>query len=141
MATHRHTSEIEQELSHAAGCEVMVSFTPHLIPLKRGIVSTIYINLNKKCTTEELVNMYKEFYKDEYFVRVKNVGEIPESKHVAGSNFIDIGIVVDERLNRAVVVSSLDNIVKGAAGQALQNMNILFGFDEKTALSGAGFYL
>ena len=85
--------------------------------------------------------MYKEFYKDEYFVRVKNVGELPESKHVAGSNFIDIGIVVDERLNRAVVVSSLDNIVKGAAGQALQNMNILFGFDEKTALSGAGFYL
>ena len=141
VATHRHTSEIEQELSHAAGCEVMVSFTPHLIPLKRGIVSTIYINLNKKCTTEELVNMYKEFYKDEYFVRVKNVGELPESKHVAGSNFIDIGIVVDERLNRAVVVSSLDNIVKGAAGQALQNMNILFGFDEKTALSGAGFYL
>ena len=141
VATHRHTSEIEQELSHAAGCEVMVSFTPHLIPLKRGIISTIYINLNEKCTTEELVKMYKEFYKDEYFVRIKEAGELPETKHVAGSNFIDIGVVVDERLNRAVVVSALDNIVKGAAGQAVQNMNILFGLDEKTALSGAGFYL
>lgn len=141
VATHRHTSEIEQELSHAAGCEVMISFTPHLIPVKRGILSTIYINLNKKCTTEELTEMYKEFYKDEFFVRVKNAGQLPETKHVAGSNFVDIGVVVDERLNRAVVVSALDNIVKGAAGQAVQNMNILFGLDEKTALKNAGFYL
>ena len=141
VATHRHTSEIEQELSKAAGEEVMISFTPHLIPQKRGILSTIYVNLKKPCTTEELVNTYKEFYKDEYFVRVKDAGKLPETKHVAGSNFVDIGVVVDERLNRAVIVSAIDNLYKGAAGQAVQNMNIMFGLDEKTGISNAGFYL
>lgn len=141
VATHRHTSEIEQELSNVSGEEIMLSFTPHLIPQKRGILSTIYINLKKKCTTEEIVALYKEYYKDEFFVRVKNAGELPETKHVAGSNFVDIGVVVDERLQRAVVVSALDNVVKGAAGQAVQNMNLMFGFDEKTGLDNAGFYL
>ena len=141
VAAHRHTSEIEQELSKAAGEEVIISFTPHLIPQKRGILSTIYVNLNKKCTTEELTALYKDFYKDEYFVRVKDAGILPETKHVAGSNFVDIGIVVDERVNRAVIVSALDNIFKGAAGQAVQNMNLLFGLDEKTGISNAGFYL
>ena len=141
VATHRHTSEIEQELSKAAGENVMISFTPHLIPQKRGIRATIYMNLAKPCTTEELVNVYKEFYRDEYFVRVKEAGKLPETKHVAGSNFVDIGIVVDERLNRAVIVSALDNIYKGAAGQAVQNMNLMFGLDEKTGISNAGFYL
>ncbi len=141
VATHRHTSEIEQELSKAAGETVMISFTPHLIPQKRGILATIYVNLKKPCTTEELVNAYKEYYKDEYFVRVKDAGKLPETKHVAGSNFVDIGIVVDERLNRAVIVAALDNIYKGAAGQAVQNMNLMFGLDEKTGISNAGFYL
>lgn len=141
IATHRHTSEIEQELSKLAGQEIMVSFTPHLVPQKRGIFATIYINLNGKHTTEEIIDLYKDFYKNEFFVRVKNAGELPESKHTAGSNFVDIGVVVDERLNRAVVVSTLDNIVKGAAGQAVQNMNLLFGLDEKTGLKNAGFYL
>ena len=141
VATHRHTSEIEQELSKAAGEEVMISFTPHLIPQKRGILSTIYVNLNKPCTTEELVNIYKDFYKDEFFVRVKDAGKLPETKHVAGSNFVDIGVVVDERLNRAVIVSAIDNIYKGAAGQAVQNMNLMFGLDEKTGIDNAGFYL
>lgn len=141
VATHRHTSEIEQELSKAAGQEVIISFTPHLIPQKRGILSTIYVNLNKKCTTEELVDIYKDFYKDEYFVRVKEAGKLPETKHVAGSNFVDIGIVADPRINRAVIVSAIDNIYKGAAGQAVQNMNILFGLDEKNGIKNAGFYL
>ena len=141
VATHRHTSEIEQELSKAAGEEIMISFTPHLIPQKRGILSTIYVNLNKPCTTEEVVNVYKEFYKDEYFVRVKDAGKLPETKHVAGSNFVDIGVVVDQRLNRAVIVSAIDNIYKGAAGQAAQNMNLMFGLDEKTGIDKAGFYL
>ncbi|MGN1116961.1 MAG: N-acetyl-gamma-glutamyl-phosphate reductase [Candidatus Ornithomonoglobus sp.] len=141
VAAHRHTSEIEQELSKAVGEEVIISFTPHLIPQKRGILSTIYVNLNKKCTTEELTELYKDFYKDEYFVRVKDAGKLPETKHVAGSNFVDIGIVVDQRVNRAVIVSALDNIFKGAAGQAVQNMNLLFGLDEKTGISNAGFYL
>ena len=141
IATHRHTSEIEQELSNVSGENVMLSFTPHLIPQKRGILSTIYINLNKPCTTEEIVNLYKEYYKDEFFVRVKDAGKLPETKHVAGSNFVDIGVVVDERLQRAVVVSTIDNIVKGAAGQAVQNMNLLFGLEETTGLKHAGFYL
>ena len=141
IATHRHTSEIEQELSNIAGENIMLSFTPHLIPQKRGILSTIYINLNKPCTTEEIVNLYKEYYKDEFFVRVKDAGKLPETKHVAGSNFVDIGVVVDERLQRAVVVSAIDNIVKGAAGQAVQNMNLLFGLEETTGLKHAGFYL
>lgn len=141
VATHRHTSEIEQELSKLAGEEIIISFTPHLIPQKRGIFSTIYINLKEKHTTEEIVNLYKEYYKDEFFVRVRNAGELPETKHVAGSNFVDIGVVVDERLNRLVVTSTIDNLFKGAAGQAVQNMNILFGLDETTGLKNPGFYL
>lgn len=141
IAAHRHTSEIEQELSNIAGEDIMLSFTPHLIPQKRGILSTIYVNLNGEYTTEELVKMYKEYYKDEYFIRVLDEGKLPETKHVAGSNFVDIGICVDKRLNRAVIVSVVDNIVKGAAGQAIQNMNLMFGFDEKTGISNAGFYL
>ena len=141
IATHRHTSEIEQELSNISGENIMLSFTPHLIPQKRGILSTIYINLNKPCTTEEIVELYKDYYKNEFFVRVKDAGQLPETKHVAGSNFVDIGVVVDNRLQRAVVVSAIDNIVKGAAGQAIQNMNLLFGLDETTGLKNAGFYL
>lgn len=141
IATHRHTSEIEQELSKLAGEEIMISFTPHLIPQKRGIFSTIYINLKEKHTTEELVELYKDYYKDEFFVRVKNAGELPETKCVAGSNFVDIGLVVDERLNRCVVTSTIDNLFKGAAGQAVQNMNILFGLDETTGIKNPGFYL
>ena len=141
VTNHRHTSEIEQELSNIAGEPIIISFTPHLIPQKRGILSTIYVNLNRPSSAEELVEMYKEFYRDEFFVRVKEVCELPETKHVAGSNFVDIGVCYDKRLQRAVVVSALDNIVKGAAGQAVQNMNLMFGLDEKTALANAGFYL
>lgn len=141
VAAHRHTSEIEQEFSNAAGEKIMISFTPHLIPMKRGILSTIYVNLNRESSAEELTKLYKEFYKDEFFVRVKDEGDLPETKHVAGSNFIDIGVCYDKRLQRAVIVSALDNIVKGAAGQAVQNMNILFGLEETTGLKNAGFYL
>ncbi len=139
IGTHRHTSEIEQELSNIAGENIMLSFTPHLIPQKRGILATIYANLNGTYTKEEILNMYKEFYKDEFFIRVKD--GLPETKHVAGSNFVDIGLEVDKRLNRVVVVSAIDNIVKGAAGQAIQNMNLMFGLEEGTGLKHAGFYL
>lgn len=141
IATHRHTSEIEQELSNIAGKPIMLSFTPHLIPQKRGILATVYMNLTKKVSAEEIQKIYEDYYRDEFFVRVKAKGELPETKHVAGSNFVDIGVVLDERLNRAVAVSTLDNIVKGAAGQAVQNMNLLFGLDEKTGLDFAGYYL
>lgn len=140
IAKHRHTSEIEQELSKLAGEEIMLSFTPHLIPLKRGILSTMYANLKSAKTTKELIELYKDFYKGEYFVRIYDSG-LPETNHVAGSNFVDIGLVVDERLNRVVISSAIDNIGKGAAGQAVQNMNILFGLDEKTGIENAGFYL
>ena len=92
VTNHRHTSEIEQELSNIAGEKIMISFTPHLIPQKRGILSTIYVNLNRESSAEELTQMYKDFYKDEFFVRVKEVGDLPETKHVAGSNFVDIGV-------------------------------------------------
>lgn len=141
VATHRHTSEIEQELSNIAGESIILSFTPHLIPIKRGILSTIYVNLNRESSAEELAEIYRNFYKNEFFVRVCDTGEIPETKHVAGSNFVDIGVCYDKRLQRAVVVSALDNIVKGAAGQAVQNMNLLFGLDEKTGLDMPGYYL
>ncbi len=138
---HRHTSEIEQELSKLCGEEVVASFTPHLIPLKRGILATIYAELTKDISEEELVNLYKDYYKNEYFVRVYDRNELPETNHVAGSNFVDIGIKKDPRTNRVLVVSCLDNIVKGAAGQAVQNMNLMFGFDEKEGLDNPGFYL
>ena len=108
--------------------------------MKRGILSTCYANLKSKKSAKELINLFKEFYKDEYFIRIYDSG-LPETNHVAGSNFVDIGIAVDERLNRVVVVSALDNLIKGAAGQAVQNMNIIFGLDEKTALTSAGLYI
>lgn len=141
IATHRHTSEIEQELSHAAGEEIMLSFTPHLAPMKRGILATCYIDLKEKTSTEELVNLYKDFYKDEHFVRVYDAGTLPEVKHIAGSNYIGIGIATDERLNRAIIISCVDNLIKGAAGQAVQNMNIMFGFPENTGLDLIPNYL
>lgn len=141
VATHRHTSEIEQELSLIAGEDIILSFTPHLVPMQRGIFATCYANLTKKITTKEAVDIFKEFYKGEKFVRVYDEGTLPEIKHVAGSNYVGLGVVVDERLNRAVVISCIDNLIKGAAGQAVQNMNIICGFDEDTGLSCAGFYL
>ena len=141
IATHRHTSEIEQELSIAAGEEVLVSFTPHLMPLKRGIYATCYANLAKDVTGEEIEKIYKDFYKDEFFIRIMPAGKIPESNWTAGSNFANIGFQIDKRLNRIVVCSTIDNLIKGAAGQAIQNMNIMMGFDEKAGLSMPGMYL
>ncbi|MCH5188706.1 MAG: N-acetyl-gamma-glutamyl-phosphate reductase [Oscillospiraceae bacterium] len=141
LGTHRHTSEIEQELGLLAGEEIRLSFSPHLVPMKRGIFATCYANLKTDKSQEELVQLYKDFYEGEYFVRVYDSGELPESNHVSGSNFVDIGLVVDKRLNRVIVVSAIDNLVKGAAGQAVQNMNLMFGLDEKTGLMQAGLYL
>ena len=140
IATHRHTSEIEQELSEIAGEEITLSFTPHLVPMKRGIFATEYANLKKPYTKKELIDMYKEFFKGEKFVRIYE-DSLPESNHVAGSNFVDIGLEVDERLGRVVVISNIDNLVKGAAGQAVQNMNIMFGLNEDEGLSSAGYYM
>jgi len=141
IGTHRHVSEIEQELSLIAGEEITMSFTPHLIPLKRGIIATCYANLKKDISTAEVVDIYKKYYKDEFFVRVYDEGELPETNHVAGSNFVDIGIKSDLRVKRLVVVSCIDNIYKGAAGQAVQNMNLVFGLGERTGIENPGFYL
>ncbi len=141
LGTHRHTSEIEQELGLLAKEEIKLSFSPHLVPMKRGIFATCYANLKTDKSQEELIELYREFYKGEYFVRVYDSGSLPESNHVAGSNFVDIGLVTDKRLNRVIVISAIDNLVKGAAGQAVQNMNLMFGLDERTGLLQAGLYL
>ena len=140
IATHRHTSEIEQELSLVAGEDIKLSFTPHLVPMKRGIYATIYADLKEMKTKEELLGYYHKCYDNEPFIRIYDEG-IPESNHVAGSNFVDIGLCVDERLGRVIITSTIDNLVKGAAGQAVQNMNLLCGFPETQGLAAPGFYL
>lgn len=140
VATHRHTSEIEQELSLLAGEAIQLSFTPHLVPMKRGIFATIYANLRTAKTKEELLALYHDFYKGEPCIRIYDEG-LPESNFVSGSDFVDIGLCVDERLNRVIVISTIDNLVKGAAGQAIQNMNLVCGLPEMQGLSGAGFYI
>lgn len=141
VSTHRHTSEIEQELSILAKKDILISFTPHLAPMKRGMLATIYTNLKVKITENELVNLYKEYFKDELFIRIMDLGKLPETKQVTGSNFLDIGIVVDKRLNRAIILSALDNLGKGASSQAIQDLNIMCGFPEETALLNPGLYL
>jgi N-acetyl-gamma-glutamyl-phosphate reductase len=141
VAKHRHTTEIEQEYSLLSNEDIMVSFTPHLIPVNRGMLCTIYTDLNKATDTNELTEIYKDFYKDEYFVRVCDDSKLPEIKNVAGSNFIDIAVVVDKRLNKAIALSAQDNLGKGSSSQAVQNLNIMCGFDEKTGLGGPSLYL
>lgn len=140
IGVHRHTPEIEQELSHLAKEKLMVSFTPHLTPMNRGILSTMYAGLKVKAGREEIIAMYREFYAGSSFVRVLPSGMLPGTKHVAGSNHCDLGIVTDNRTGRVVVVSAIDNLIKGAAGQAVQNMNIMFGIPEETALGRLGIY-
>ncbi len=135
IGKHRHTPEIEQELSLLAGQDVTISFTPHLLPVKRGILSTIYATLKTKTTVGELLEKYRAFYQDEQFVRIYKEGTFPDISSVAGSNFCDIGIAVDGRVNRVVIVSAIDNLMKGASGQALQNMNLMCGFAEDTGLT------
>lgn len=141
VAVHRHTSEIEQELSLLAGRDISLSFTPHLLPIKRGILCTMYASLKNLCSEDYIYSIYKEFYKDEPFISIYSKGKLPELKFVNGSNACHIGFVVDKRLKRIVVVSAIDNLIKGAAGQAVQNMNILFGLDETTGLNQPGWYL
>ncbi len=140
IGVHRHTPEIEQELGRLAGEKLTVSFTPHLIPMTRGILSTMYASLHKILSADELLDLYREYYQHEYFVRIMDKGQYPQTKWVAGSNFCDIGLAVDPRTNRVVVVSAIDNLVKGASGQAVQNMNILFNLPEKTGLEYPGMW-
>lgn len=134
--THRHTPEIEQELSLAAGRPIRVSFTPHLIPMTRGILSTIYFHLTQELSTAGVLAIYREHYAGEPFVKVHPEGSLPQTKYVLGSNLCHIGAQVDRRTERVTVVSVIDNLVKGAAGQAVQNLNLLFGLEETVGLEG-----
>ncbi len=138
IGIHRHTPEIEQELSQFVGREIVVNFTPHLMPMSRGILSTLYFTLKKEISAESLLEIYAEFYKNEPFVRVLGAGEYPQTKAVYGSNYCDVGLDVDVRTKRVVVMSALDNLVKGASGAALQNLNLMAGFDETAGLDFPG---
>lgn len=130
--THRHTPEIEQELGKLAGQEIFVSFTPHLVPMNRGILSTCYGTLKVDMKEAELKALYRDFYKDETFVKILDT--MPETRWVRGSNLCHIGMRIDLRTNRVLIMSVIDNLIKGAAGQAVQNMNLMFDLDEKEGL-------
>ena len=139
VASHRHTPEIEEQLGYAAGEPIYINFTPHLVPMNRGILVTEYANMKKKedgtyPTYEEVKAVYDAYYKEETFVRVLEKGVCPETKWVEGSNFVDVNFVIDERTGRIIMMGALDNLVKGAAGQAVQNMNLLFGLPENEGL-------
>ncbi|MBR3173922.1 MAG: N-acetyl-gamma-glutamyl-phosphate reductase [Eubacterium sp.] len=134
VTTHRHTPEIEEQLSYAADEDVVINFTPHLVPMQRGILVTAYANLTKDVTYDEVKAVYDKYYKDEKFIRVLDKDLCPETRFVANSNYTDINFKIDERTGRIVMMGALDNLVKGAAGQAVQNMNIMFGLPEETGI-------
>jgi N-acetyl-gamma-glutamyl-phosphate reductase len=140
VAQHRHTPEIEQELGVLAGGELRISFTPHLLPISRGILSTIYASLSEKAAPKDVHELYEEFYKNELFVRIYKKGAYPNISSVRGANYCDIGIAVDDRTGRVIVISAIDNLVKGAAGQAIQNMNLMWGMKENLGLGMISLY-
>ncbi|MBN1365109.1 MAG: N-acetyl-gamma-glutamyl-phosphate reductase [Syntrophaceae bacterium] len=140
VGKHRHLPEIEQELNTLAGKKFAITFTPHLLPVKRGILSTIYAKLKKDVSLGELHFLYSSFYADEKFVRICPQDVYPNISSVCGSNYCDIGLVVDLRTKRVIIMAAIDNLVKGAAGQAVQNMNIICGFEENTGLHTAPLY-
>ena len=134
VANHRHTPEIEEQLSYAAGQPVLINFTPHLVPMDRGILITAYASLKKQVSAEEVKAVYDRYYGNEYFVRVLNHDVTPQTRWVKGSNFVDVNFKIDRRTNRIVMMGAMDNLVKGAAGQAVQNMNLMFGLEENKGL-------
>ncbi|WP_227764222.1 N-acetyl-gamma-glutamyl-phosphate reductase [Zhaonella formicivorans] len=140
VASHRHTPEIEQELSKLAGTKLTVSFTPHLMPMTRGILSTIYATVKDNIALDEVREVYSKYYTEEPFVHLLPPGQWPHTKWVYGSNNCQLNLTIDRRTNRLIICSVIDNLVKGAAGQAVQNMNILFGLPETTALRIPGMY-
>ena len=134
VATHRHTPEIEEQLGYAAGQEIVLNFTPHLVPMNRGILVTAYASLKEKVSYETVKAAYDKYYEKEKFVSVLEKDVCPQTKWVEGSNYVDVNFKIDERTGRVIVMGALDNLVKGAAGQAVQNMNLVFGLDESTGL-------
>ncbi len=140
IGSHRHTPEIEQEFSLLGGGPITVSFTPHLIPMNRGILTTIYAGLLQEKGSADILGLYDRFYNGHPFIRLHPLGEFPNVRNVRGSNFCDIGLYVDTRTGRAIIVSAIDNLVKGASGQAVQNMNLIAGFEETEGLKFAGLF-
>ena len=140
VANHRHTPEIEQALTDLSGEKVLLNFTPHLVPMSRGILSTCYASLKPGVKAAEVDAAYEEMYGSEFFIRLRGRNSYPATKNVRGSNFVDIGWHIDERTGRVIVLSAIDNLVKGAAGQAVQNFNIACGFDEATGLKQVPVY-
>lgn len=134
IGSHRHTPEIEQELSVAAGREIQVTFTPHLMPMTRGIFSTIYVKMKSGISADDLRSTLAKRYEHENFVTVLDKGKFPATRSVRGSNHVQIGVSAERRVGHAVIVSAIDNLIKGASGQAVQNMNIMFGLPEITGL-------
>lgn len=134
VGTHRHTPEIEEQLGYACGEDIKLIFTPHLVPMNRGILVTAYANLKKDVTYEEVKAAYDKYYADEKFVRVLDKGVCPETRWVEGSNYVDVNFKIEPRTNRLIMMGALDNLVKGAAGQAVQNMNLIFGLEETEGL-------
>lgn len=133
VCEHRHSPEMEQELGLLAQSKALVTFVPHLAPVKWGILTSIFLKLIKPCPLEQLRRIYSDFYRDDYFVRLMGVGEAPRTRNVVGTNFCDIGLFANNS-HRVIVISAIDNLIKGAAGQAIQNMNIMFGLNENTGL-------
>ena len=134
VTTHRHTPEIEEQLGYANGSPIVINFTPHLVPMNRGILVTAYANLKEKVDYDTVRTAYDKYYVNERFIRVLDKDVCPETRWVEGSNYVDVNFKIDERTNRVIAMGALDNLVKGAAGQAVQNMNIMFGFDEAEGL-------
>ena len=134
VATHRHTPEIEEQLGYAAGREIRINFTPHLVPMNRGILVTAYASLKKQVSYEEVKGAYDTYYANETFVRVLDRDVCPQTKWVEGSNYVDVNFKIDPRTNRIIMMGAMDNLVIGAAGQAVQNMNLMFGLPENEGL-------
>ena len=134
VANHRHTPEIEEQLSYAAGQPVLINFTPHLVPMNRGILVTAYASLKKEVSYEEVKAAYDKYYANEKFVRVLEKDVCPQTKWVEGSNYVDVNFKIDPRTKRVIMMGAMDNLVKGAAGQAVQNMNLMFGLKESEGL-------
>lgn len=140
VLSHRHTPEIEEQLGYAGNTEVKIIFTPHLVPMNRGILVTGYANLKKSVSYEDVRVAYDKYYQKEKYVRVLDKNVCPETRWVEGSNYVDVNFKLDDRTNRIVVMGALDNIVKGAAGQAIQNMNLMFGLPESEGLELAPMF-
>ena len=135
VTVHRHTPEIEEQLSIAGGSEIRLNFTPHIVPMNRGILVTAIANVKSGIDKETIKSAYEKYYGSEHFIRLLPEGKNPETRFVEGSNYVDIGFVLDQRTGRVVMMGALDNLVKGAAGQAVQNMNLMFGFDESEGIN------